>query len=456
MQSEQFLRQRKMLLVLPALIIPMLALAFYGLGGGKGGIDGSAMTNIQKGLNTTLPPAHFDAKAKPMDKLAFYEKAALDSARLKERMKEDPYSSVNPSNNKVKGDTSWLSRITGDLAKKKPGINNYSSSLDGDGPNASGNAQADLVMRKLSELKETLGKSKSSFEGTGYSDADKSRYGSQSEDANLLARLSGRSGHSSDTSNPEARIQNVLAGLKGNATASADPEMDKLDGMLDKLLRIQHPDQGPKDSTAPLSVPGASKVEAVRPDNRVGSLENSEPLNNNESQNVGFMEIGETETADTGRELAIQAVINTDQTLTSGSTVSLRLVDEAVVSGHLLPRNQLLYGLANINGERVTVNITSARVGQTILPVALQVYDLDGLLGIRAQGAITRDVSKESADQAMGGLELASLDPSLGAQAASAGLQFAKSLASKKIKLVRVSLPSGYTVLLKNSKTNIR
>jgi hypothetical protein len=112
-----------------------------------------------------------------------------------------------------------------------------------------------------------------------------------------------------------------------------------------------------------------------------------------------------------------------------------------------------LYGVASLSGERLTVHVSSIRVGQAIVPVSLDVYDLDGLAGIRVPGAISRDVSKASADEALSGLGLASLDPSLGAQAASAGFQFAKSLASRKVRLVRVTVPAGYRVLLKNTKS---
>jgi hypothetical protein len=49
-------------------------------------------------------------------------------------------------------------------------------------------------------------------------------------------------------------------------------------------------------------------------------------------------------------------------------------------------------------------------------------------------------------------MSLASLDNSLGAQAASAGIQAAKSLIGKKAKLVRVNISAGYRVILRESK----
>ena len=39
----------------------------------------------------TLPGAHFAKKETALNKLAFYEKADEDSAKLLERMKQDPY-----------------------------------------------------------------------------------------------------------------------------------------------------------------------------------------------------------------------------------------------------------------------------------------------------------------------------------------------------------------------------
>ena len=65
-------------------------------------------------------------------------------------------------------------------------------------------------------------------------------------------------------------------------------------------------------------------------------------------------------------------------------------------------------------------------------------------------GAITRDVLKQSGDQAFQTMGITSLDPSLAAQAAGAGIETAKNLLSKKIKLVKVVIRDGYRVLLKS------
>jgi hypothetical protein len=49
-------------------------------------------------------------------------------------------------------------------------------------------------------------------------------------------------------------------------------------------------------------------------------------------------------------------------------------------------------------------------------------------------------------------LGVASLDDSWGSQAAGAGIEAAKSLLSKKVKLIKVVVKAGYQVLLRDEK----
>jgi len=50
------------------------------------------------------------------------------------------------------------------------------------------------------------------------------------------------------------------------------------------------------------------------------------------------------------------------------------------------------------------------------------------------------------------GIGLTSLDPTWQAQAASAGVETAKTLFSKKVKLVKVNVKAGYQVLLRDGR----
>src|SRR5258706_10063781 len=87
-RSQAFLRKRKMLVVLPLLVIPFLTMAFWAMGGGKGKDD--QKQNIVQGLNLNLPDAKLK-EDKLLDKLSFYDKADKDSIKLAEEMRNDPY-----------------------------------------------------------------------------------------------------------------------------------------------------------------------------------------------------------------------------------------------------------------------------------------------------------------------------------------------------------------------------
>src|SRR5579859_3778111 len=96
-------RQRKFLLMLPVLIFPFLTGAFWALGGGSGNQTADQPAEVHKGFNTTLPAPHFNKKETVLDKLGFYQKAALDSARLADKQKTDPYLAVKPIGGLARG-----------------------------------------------------------------------------------------------------------------------------------------------------------------------------------------------------------------------------------------------------------------------------------------------------------------------------------------------------------------
>jgi hypothetical protein len=372
----------------------------------------------------TLPAAQFAVKGQPTDKMGYYAKAAQDSARLKERLKLDPYAAARDS--VVRGVVTVRPGVTGMAPLGMTGAD----------------AEADRLLRRIGEMKTALAGQRAEDGGGGLN-----------RSAAVFGGLAGEGGRRMGLSDGgrepafmrrgelgQAALPSVLAGPQGLVASPADPEMARIDGMLDKLIRVQHPEQVARDS----AVRGEAPVRVLAAASQ--ATESS----------GGFMEIGESDAPDSTREAAISAVVNGDQVVVLGAaggmTVELRLLEDVVVNGRTIPANQLIYGRASVAAGRLAVNVTAIRVGQVIVPVALQVYDLDGQPGIRVNGSIAGDVSKEWADETLNGLGVAAVDPSLGAQAATAGLQLAKSLAGHKVRQVPVSLPAGYEVLLKNVK----
>ena len=128
----------------------------------------------------------------------------------------------------------------------------------------------------------------------------------------------------------------------------------------------------------------------------------------------------------------------------------MRLLNDIYINGSSIPKGNFVFGIAELKDERLEININSIRNSNSLFPVKLEVYDMDGLPGIYIPGAISRDVAKQSAENGLQLLDLTSMDPSLKAQATATGINTAKSLLSKKVKQVKVLVKAGYKVLLRD------
>jgi conjugative transposon TraM protein len=230
--------------------------------------------------------------------------------------------------------------------------------------------------------------------------------------------------------------------------------MKEIQSVLDKILDIQHPQRvkerlktnGGADTISTYRVSPAREQSV----GIFGNTTNPDTSYYLRTQNrfFGVNELSTIEKAPT----AIEAEVYDAQTLVTGSVIKLKLTKDIYVNGVLVPKNHFIHGTCALSGERLKVDITSIRSGSAIYPVALSVFDLDGLEGIHVPGAIARDVAKQSSNQALQDVQLGTLDPSIEVQAASAGIETVKNLVSKRTKLIKVSVKAGYKVLLIDSQ----
>ena len=149
----------------------------------------------------------------------------------------------------------------------------------------------------------------------------------------------------------------------------------------------------------------------------------------------------------------ISACVHNNQTVMDGQTVRFRLLEPMSVSGREIPRNALVVGTAKLQGERLSIIISSLGYRGSIIPVELSVYDTDGQAGIFIPGSMERNAAKEIA---------ANMGTSVGSSvniSTDAGAQLAADLGkgliqgtsqyfAKKMRTVKVHLKAGYKVLL--------
>ena len=395
---KTILRKRKFYLVLPLLALPFVTLAFWALGGGKTSDEVKPAT----GLNLQLP----DAKLKDdknLDKLSFYNQADRDSAKREEALRNDPNFRVQPDTAmnvlQMIPQTSVVGNV--DANEKK-------------------------IYSKINGLNKQI------------SQSNKSSTEDSPEISNTINK---------DFSGQVDKLQNMMKVM--TEKNGSDSETIQLNGMMDKILDIQHPERV-KEKIKEKSITNKTQVFAVEssvPDNNI-SLMQSQKLRDHNS----FYD--DNSTASDSSDNAIEAVVHETQTIVTGSTVKLRLTTNIYINGILIPKSNFIYGTASLENERLAIIISSVRYQNNLLLVALEVYDMDGLPGIYIPGSISRDVAKESAEKSLQGIDVTTLDPSVAAQVTGAGITAAKNLLSKKAKLVKVTLKAGYKILLKDNNKN--
>jgi conjugative transposon TraM protein len=189
-----------------------------------------------------------------------------------------------------------------------------------------------------------------------------------------------------------------------------DPELMQMSGLLEKILEIQHPERV------------REKIE-----------------NTGTNVNKKF--------------LAIPAIVDGKQKVTDGTVVRMKMLDSAYIGTQLIPKGQLVYATGNLYNQRLSLHVKNIRIGYTIFPVDLTVYDMtDGLEGISVPEAVTGNAVKDGAVSGLQGTEFMTLDPSMSAQLAGAGINAAKGLFSKKVKAAKGKIKDGHALLLRDNQ----
>jgi conjugative transposon TraM protein len=379
MKTES-VRKRKMLLVLPLLTIPFITLAFWALGGGKHNSDLSD-NQSEQGLNLNLPNA--DLKDESLDKLSFYNKAKQDSLKLLQWKQTDPYY--------IKEDVFPL----GDKGQKDP---------------------EKEILQKVTLLQKELDKPVQPV------------YKPLSYTPNVYNQQPAIRGEVD-------RLESLMQDLR--STNKTDPEIENLEGMLEKILDIQHP-QRVRQRLEEKSL--IQQKDQIAISTRQDGKDDTYFFNLEEEQ-------------DSDHQNGIAAQVHQNQTLTNGSVIKLCLKQDIYINDNCIPKETFVFGTCTLNEDRLLVNVSSIRYQNSIYPVGLKLYDLDGLEGIYVPGAIGRDVAKESADGSLQMLELSSFDPTLKAKAATAGIGAAKNFMSRKTKQIKLHIKAGYRVLLLDQKS---
>lgn len=398
--SEKERRKRKMLLMMPLMVLPFLTLAFYALGGGGQREAGSE--DVATGLNFRLPGTTIKSKEES-GKLAFYEQAARDSERLAEFRRMDPYAqSVDSFEQEIQRDSlRGIERRWNSAALERLSNAKFSTAQSPEAP----------VLQQLAALQRELNQPfPSPAAGNGISTYSMSE--TDQEDLDRLEHLMSKMPNSSEQ----------------------DPEITQLSKMMDKILQVQQPTFDSQLVTKRQEVPGDFHF--------VNALQYSD------SAVQGFW--GTSVLPDKDSSNAIEAVIAETQIIQPGSMLRILLAQDVFIGLEKIPAGTMVAGICELKEDRLEVIVRSIRKGSSLFAVRLEVYDLDGLTGVYTPGSHSQQTLLQQADRSFSAVDRSASSDAILSRLAQGGLQSVRGLLSQRTRAIKVEVKAGHRVLLLN------
>jgi len=103
----------------------------------------------------------------------------------------------------------------------------------------------------------------------------------------------------------------------------------------------------------------------------------------------------------------ISAVIDENITGYAGSRLRLKLLEDIKAGNNLIRKGTYLFAqVSGFSEQRVTLSVTSILCGGKILPVKLDVYDMDGLPGLYVPSSSFRDFTKDLGSNSVQGVTI--------------------------------------------------
>jgi hypothetical protein len=145
----------------------------------------------------------------------------------------------------------------------------------------------------------------------------------------------------------------------------------------------------------------------------------------------------------------LKVMFTSDERISSGQRVTLRLLEDMLVDGNLVPANTFLTAICSI-GDRLSVSVNTIELGGKIYHLGYVGYDTDGAKGLYCpqtkQSKALEDVGKQG--RQIGQQALSSRITNMAGQIINAGAAIFENIKGE----VTIQVTSGYTFYLKQEK----
>lgn len=139
----------------------------------------------------------------------------------------------------------------------------------------------------------------------------------------------------------------------------------------------------------------------------------------------------------------IPVVVHEDQTVRAGQQVKLRLTREISADGITIPASTILYAICQPAEDRLKLTVRSVQINGQLIPLDLEVYDMDGSLGVNMPG-LSNQASGQLQSSALSGLNVPVASGLVNGVLNSARMQ-----ASSRVRQPTMRLRGGYNLYLK-------
>ena len=236
----------------------------------------------------------------------------------------------------------------------------------------------------------------------------------------------------------EEELKEIIREARKNAEIRK--ELERSNAYRQKIYkRIIGDDQGKGKAENPLK---------LQPGSAIDSLVNNQPIYIAENGKRARRQQASMPSSNT----LFKACIHGDQTVVTGSTVRMRMLEDAVVCGMKIPANTLFYGVATLGANRLEVVVNNLKVGNTISPVSFVIFDNDAMEGLNLPNNMKAQAAKRMQQGLVQNIDmpLASIGTMTSGitSAVNATTQIAKQILNMKLSQVKVHLKSNYQMYI--------
>jgi conjugative transposon TraM protein len=171
-----------------------------------------------------------------------------------------------------------------------------------------------------------------------------------------------------------------------------------------------------------------------------------------ENRNRGFYTAGATEQVVQPKN-SIKACVQETQIVIGEGTVRLRLLEPAQTPNRNIPQGTVLTANTKFQGGRLQLRVTSLELDGTIIPVDINIYDLDGQLGLHVPyspetNALNEMAGNMSQTSGTSLMMTNSAGQQIAADLSRGVVQGISGYFSKKVKTPKVTLKAGHQLFL--------